>query len=198
MAQDMLYLFENPQIYLFTCLAAIVLLILLIIKSVAEKNAFASNADEALASSSDAPMDGKPPEKVHETPSDGDLMPEGGDDDSFEDEPRNERERLERIECELAEKRRKLQAEKIADLKARESQINMKRAEELSESGGLQDSILKLTEEKRHLEELIKKAEKRFEAQEIEEKNFKMIVSEYHDSIIDIDIQIKKARGSGI
>ncbi len=188
MTEDLFGMLEDPQFYIVAGLLIIVLLVLVILKSFMDREFSTPSSDKTLASSADFPS------------SDDSEGDEGADDEEQEDEsePETERERLLRMETELAEREAKLKAEKVADLEARESYINKRNIEKAEDEPFASDELLKLTEEKKHLQELVKKAEQRFDSGDLEEKNFKMIVSDYQDQIIDIDVKLRKAKTSGI
>jgi len=108
-----------------------------------------------------------------------------------------ESERLTRTEKELAERESKSKAEKIRELRERESVIKRREADEAvnPKDAEAETDTGRLRAERERLEDLIKKAEERFAAGELEERNYKRIVSDYQAQILDIDVNIKRGGG---
>ncbi|MBU0762180.1 MAG: hypothetical protein KKD39_04085, partial [Candidatus Altiarchaeota archaeon] len=108
------------------------------------------------------------------------------------DEPprqETERERLERMEKELAMRAEKVKNEKITELEEREKFIFHKNTPTHPAKPKPVDNLLS---EKNRLHSLITKAEESYGRGEIEEENFKRIVSDYQKQILDVDVKIKK------
>jgi len=168
-------------------LLVIVVLVVLIFKALSSKPALPSG-DMALASSGSqsAPSGGDDGDKPQETPS-GPPVEE------------SEAQRLVRMEKELAEREAKMKAERVSELTERERILLRRRGEEQAAQGQRQEQTPEerdeLTSERGRILELIKKAEERYANGELEEKNFKRIVSNYQQQIIEIDIQLKKRKG---
>ncbi len=118
-----------------------------------------------------------------------------------EPEPATEQERLELTRKKLAEREKRMKDEKISELKQKENLIGRKKDENetLTYAPPPHNQTTPLTEQlekdKQKIQELITKAEQRFEQGELEEKNFKSIISDYQKQIIDLDIKIKKQGG---
>jgi len=108
--------------------------------------------------------------------------------------PENEQQRLTRMEKELAAREAKVKAQKIKELQERESVIRQKEAEEKVAPPQKAEPAEDLAAQRGRVQEMIKKAEDRYYAGELEERNFKRIISEYQQDLIDIDIKMKKRR----
>ncbi len=103
--------------------------------------------------------------------------------------PKSERERLSEREKQLADREAKLKAEKVKELEEREKVIGRKEDEV---KGVPPEEVLRLEAERKRIQELIRKAEERFAGGGLEEKNFKRIVSDYQQQLIDIDVKLKR------
>jgi len=182
--------FDETEMLVGGGLLAIGFLALFIIKVWSERDSGGGpSSDEALASSDD-PLPGQDPG------SDPYDDPFPGVEDEPEGEPETETERLARIERELAEREAKSKAEKVSELEERAKIIHKKESETDAPDPPSPD-IARLSEEKKQIEGLIKKAEARFDSGELEEKNFKMILLDYQNQIVDLDIKLRKARKGG-
>lgn len=127
--------------------------------------------------------------------------PQGGGDEVARepDAPKrqeSEQERLSRMEKELAERESRLKQEKIRELQDKENVIKRREEEEHSapelERPQLRDD--KMGAERTRIQDLIKRVEERYQAGELEEKNFKMILSDYHQQLIDLEVQMRRKR----
>ncbi|MFH1055174.1 MAG: hypothetical protein V1744_03645 [Candidatus Altiarchaeota archaeon] len=110
--------------------------------------------------------------------------------------PRQESEpqRLARTEKELGEREARLKAERVKELKERENVIQ-KREDEEKTPPKQEPRLDELEAQRKKTQELIRKAEERYYAGELEEKSFKMIVSNYQKQLLDLGIQMKKRGG---
>ncbi len=109
----------------------------------------------------------------------------------------SESERLKRTEKELAERESKVKAERIRELRERESVIKRRETDEAAKpvAADAETDTGRLRAERERLEEMVKKAEERFASGELEERNYKMIVSDYQAQILDIDVKIRRGGG---
>jgi hypothetical protein len=178
-------MFEDILGYLIWAgLLVIVALSALILKALIGGGA-ARGADMVLASST----------QTANGPSNPPAGGSDGDDEPEEAPVREESEsqRLTRTEKELGEREAKMKAEKIRELQEREKVVKRREDEEKAPPEP-QKPKDELTSEKARLMDLIRKAEERYASGELEEKNFKRIVSSYQQQILDLDIQLKKRR----
>ena len=104
----------------------------------------------------------------------------------------SEPQRLARTEKELAERESRAKAEKIRELAEREKVLRKREVEVAAEPPKQQEPVDDLLEERKRMQEMIKRAEERYAAGELEEKNFKRIASDYQQQILDLDIKLKK------
>jgi hypothetical protein len=162
---------------------AVLALIILILKAALEKRT-REGPDQVLAS--DKGLGGGEPAKGDEPQAP--LAP-----------PRQESEtqRLTRVEKELAGREAKTKGEKLKELLERERLIRMRNEESAQEPAKASQPQDELVGERARVEELIAKAEERFNLGELEEKNFKKIVSDYQEQIIDIDVKLRNKRQPG-
>jgi hypothetical protein len=163
-------------------LLIVVALMLMIIKALQDRPH--KGTDNLLASSDSVP------EKTNE--------PESQDIEEEiifkqEGEPESERDRLSRLERELQEKYDQVKSEKIRELEEREKLMsNSMNPPKKS------DEAQAFTSEKAKIQSLIRKAEESYETGELEEENFKKIVSDYQSHIVELDIKIKRIRDGKI
>ncbi|MBD3388264.1 MAG: hypothetical protein GF416_04220 [Candidatus Altiarchaeales archaeon] len=115
-------------------------------------------------------------------------------------EKETEQQRLKRREKELAEREARVKAEKLKRLAEREHVI--RRREEEEAAAKAQQKVKSqpgdrewIESEKQRIQELIHKAEERFNAGGLTEDHFKKIVAEYQNQLIDLDIRLKRASG---
>jgi uncharacterized membrane protein len=103
--------------------------------------------------------------------------------------------RLARVERELAEREDKAKKEKMADLAEREHVIKMREVEEAKPPAPPEPEDTLKTQElektRGRIIELMGKAEERYAAGELEESNFKRIMSDYQQQVLDLDVKLK-------
>jgi type IV secretory pathway VirB10-like protein len=160
----------------------IALLILLILWELYKK--FNASSEGVLASSSSQDLPEAPKDKPDASTAEKPTAP-----------PKQETEaqRLARMEKELSARDAKAKAEKVRELQEREKVIR-KRKQEEAKPQAEETPKDNLVSERARLQDLIKKAEERYYGGELEEKNFKRIVSSYQQQIIDLDITLRKKK----
>ena len=123
--------------------------------------------------------------------------PEEPEEHRPEPPPRKEsdRERLTRMEKELSEREERVKSEKIRELEERERLIKDRGEEDSMPPEPVPEGEeVDLESERARLQDLIKKTEESYAAGELEEKNFKRIISDYQQQIVDLDVKLKRRR----
>jgi hypothetical protein len=175
------YFMDELELAIAAGLLVIVGLLLMIVKSMLDRGARGSTGGDELATSSTSNNSPAGP---------GDSAIERPDSEPVQQRPETETERLARIERELSEREKKAKEEKVRELEDRAKFILQRNEKKPAED----PALAKLNAEKEKIRLLIKRAEESYEVGELEEKNFKRIVSDYQQQLIDFDIKIKKLK----
>lgn len=176
-------------------LFVIVILVLAILKALVSRE---GGSDDVLAVSSDSDVEeGEMPDSE----SNGGEKPQDDDDDSndgYYDDPTenmSDSEKLKWREDKLAKRAGKIKSEAMAELEEKERLIRLRELELKADVEAVKPQDMEaLLGEREKLSDLIKKAALRFESGDLEERNYKMIVSDYQSKLIELDVQIAKKR----
>ena len=176
-------MFESAVAALTTLgLAAIAVLILLIIKALIDRR-----GPEGLEAA----------ESFREAQ---EQSAEAGDLEEPEAKPKKEtdRQRLTRVEKELAGREARMKAEKMRELGEREHLIRM-RGEEYTPpepdyklDHELDQPAAGLEKERERIQELMRKAEGSYASGGLEEEHFKRIMADYQRQILELDVKMRK------
>ena len=120
-----------------------------------------------------------------------------------EPEPLSERELLAKRESELKKREDRVKSERLRELEQREKMVSSKKSDALFPEDNEfltpeEKGAGEMEAERKKLLDFISKAEDRYARGEISDQNFRRIVSDYQQQLIELDVKIRKQRGSSL